>query len=56
MGNSTRKKRKWENAKDKNNPKNEEVINNSPVCYASDDEVQSDYKIAVEKGSPSKAK
>jgi len=56
MGNSTLKKKKSEKVKDKNISKVEAIKNNSPVCYADDDEVQPDYKIVVEKDDRSKEK
>lgn len=54
MGNSTTKKKESKKVKGKHITEEEETKNSSPVCYADDDEVQPDYKIAAEKDDRSK--
>ena len=56
MGNSTLKKKKSKNIIEKNISKVEAIKNSSPVCYANDDEVQSEYKLSIDKDDPQKGK
>ncbi|MEQ6120149.1 hypothetical protein [Reichenbachiella sp. MALMAid0571] len=56
MENLTIKKKESEKVKGKNISEEEETKNSSPVCYADDDEVQPDYKTAVEKDGLPKGK